>query len=54
LDSGHHGSGFPLPPFRAKLLEKHLAVADDSKPKKAIKHTPMAKCLSSESWKRFA
>ncbi len=25
LDSGHHGSGFPLPPFRQKLLEQHLA-----------------------------
>eukprot|EP00891_Asterochloris_glomerata_P005677 jgi/Astpho2/5677/Aster-02919 len=24
LDSGHHGSGFPLPPFRQKLLEQHL------------------------------
>ena len=24
LDSGHHGSGFPLPPFRQKLLEEHL------------------------------
>lgn len=25
LDSGHHGSGFPLPPFRQRLLEAHLA-----------------------------
>lgn len=25
LDSGHHGSGFPLPPFRQCLLEQHLA-----------------------------
>ena len=25
LDSGHHGSGFPLPPFRAALLREHLA-----------------------------
>lgn len=25
LDSGHHGSGFPLPPFRQALLEQHLA-----------------------------
>lgn len=25
LDSGHHGSGFPLPPFRAALLRDHLA-----------------------------
>eukprot|EP00884_Botryococcus_braunii_P001080 jgi/Botrbrau1/10973/Bobra.0383s0027.1 len=25
LDSGHHGSGFPLPPFRQRLLEQHLA-----------------------------
>ncbi len=27
LDSGHHGSGFPLPPFRQRLLEAHLAGA---------------------------
>ena len=27
LDSGHHGSGFPLPPFRQRLLEAHLAAA---------------------------
>ena len=27
LDSGHHGSGFPLPPFRQRLLEAHLAQA---------------------------
>ncbi|KAK9803401.1 hypothetical protein WJX72_006240 [[Myrmecia] bisecta] len=25
LDSGHHGSGLPLPPFRQKMLEQHLA-----------------------------
>ena len=25
LDSGCHGSGFPLPPFRQRLLEAHLA-----------------------------
>ena len=25
LDSGHHGSGLPLPPFRKALLERHLA-----------------------------
>ena len=25
LDSGHHGSGFPLPPFRQALLERRLA-----------------------------
>lgn len=24
LDSGHHGSGFPLPPFRQRLLDLHL------------------------------
>ena len=24
LDSGHHGSGFPLPPSRKRLLEEHL------------------------------
>ena len=35
LDSGHHGSGFPLPPFRQTLLEEHLqkqAAARGSKP----------------------
>ena len=32
LDSGHHGSGFPLPPFRQRLLEAHLASsAQDAK-----------------------
>jgi len=25
LDSGHHGSGFPLPPLRRRLLASHLA-----------------------------
>lgn len=25
LDSGHHGSGFPLPEWRRRLLEAHLA-----------------------------
>jgi len=25
LDSGHHGSGFPLPPLRRRLLAAHLA-----------------------------
>ncbi|KAK9803314.1 hypothetical protein WJX73_000542 [Symbiochloris irregularis] len=25
LDSGQHGSGFPLPPYRQRLLEEHLA-----------------------------
>jgi len=33
LDSGHHGSGFPLPPFRAALLRAHLAAQERSKPK---------------------
>lgn len=33
LDSGHHGSGFPLPPFRAALLRAHLAAQDRTKPK---------------------
>ena len=28
LDSGHHGSGFPLPPFRQALLERHLAAQE--------------------------
>lgn len=27
LDSGHHGSGFPLPPSRKRLLEEHLRKA---------------------------
>lgn len=25
VDSGHHGSGFPLPLWRRRLLEQHLA-----------------------------
>jgi hypothetical protein len=33
LDSGHHGSGFPLPPFRAALLREHLAGQVPSKPR---------------------
>ena len=28
LDSGHHGSGFPLPPFRQALLARHLAAQE--------------------------
>lgn len=32
LDSGHHGSGFPLPPFRAALLREHLAGQVPTKP----------------------
>ena len=28
LDSGHHGSGFPLPPFRQALLERRLAALE--------------------------
>lgn len=37
LDSGHHGSGFPLPPSRKRLLEEHLkrtaaAAAAEGKP----------------------
>lgn len=31
LDSGHHGSGFPLPPFRQTLLEQHLTQAAQDK-----------------------
>jgi hypothetical protein len=27
VDSGHHGSGFPLPLWRRRLLEQHLARA---------------------------
>jgi hypothetical protein len=30
LDSGHHGSGFPLPEWRRKLLEEHLRQSIDS------------------------
>jgi len=30
LDSGHHGSGFPLPEWRRKLLEEHLRQSTDS------------------------
>lgn len=32
LDSGHHGSGFPLPPFRKRLLEEHLKATPARKP----------------------
>ncbi|KAK9825321.1 hypothetical protein WJX74_009284 [Apatococcus lobatus] len=31
LDSGHHGSGFPLPPFRQTMLEQHLTQAAEAK-----------------------
>ena len=34
LDSGHHGSGFPLPPFRAALLREHLAGQVPTKPRR--------------------
>lgn len=35
LDSGHHGSGFPLPHFRAALLRAHLATLERGKSKPA-------------------
>ncbi len=43
LDSGHHGSGFPLPPFRAALLRQHLA-HQESRAKEAARraHVPAA------------
>ena len=31
LDSGHHGSGFPLPPFRQTMLEHHLTQTADAR-----------------------
>ncbi|KAL4527022.1 hypothetical protein Ndes2526A_g01436 [Nannochloris sp. 'desiccata'] len=31
LDSGHHGSGFPLPEWRRRLLETHLTVTKNNK-----------------------
>lgn len=34
LDSGHHGSGFPLPPFRQTMLEHHLTQAAQDKGQK--------------------
>ena len=34
LDSGHHGSGFPLPPFRQTMLEQHLTQAAQDKGQK--------------------
>ena len=37
LDSGHHGSGFPLPPFRQRLLEEHLQKQAVSRTSKAAK-----------------
>lgn len=37
LDSGHHGSGFPLPPFRQRLLEEHLQKQAAARPSKTNK-----------------
>ena len=39
LDSGHHGSGFPLPPFRQRLLEEHLQKQAAARGSKAAPRT---------------
>lgn len=39
LDSGHHGSGFPLPPFRQRLLEEHLQKQAAARGSKAASKT---------------
>ena len=39
LDSGHHGSGFPLPPFRQRLLEEHLQKQAAARGSKAASRT---------------
>ena len=44
LDSGHHGSGFPLPPFRKRLLVEHLQKTAATK--KAEGHTEKCACAS--------
>ncbi len=49
LDSGHHGSGFPLPPFRAELLRAHLAAQERSKPKPATAAFATAAASGKES-----
>ncbi|BDA42391.1 probable lysine-specific demethylase JMJ703 at N-terminal half [Coccomyxa sp. Obi] len=50
LDSGHHGSGFPLPPFRQRLLEAHLAATEGKKEGEGRKFTPEEAAYSEHKW----
>lgn len=51
LDSGHHGSGFPLPPFRQRLLEAHLAATEGAKKDgEGRKFTPEEAVYSEHKW----
>lgn len=50
LDSGHHGSGFPLPPFRQRLLEAHLAATEGDQAKKRRDFTPEEIVYSEHKW----
>lgn len=51
LDSGHHGSGFPLPPFRQRLLEAHLAATEGfKKDGEGRKFTPEETAYSEHKW----
>lgn len=50
LDSGHHGSGFPLPPFRQRLLEAHLAATEGRKEGDGRKFTPEEAAYSEHKW----
>lgn len=50
LDSGHHGSGFPLPPFRQQLLEAHLAATEGRKEGDGRKFTPEEAAYSEHKW----
>lgn len=51
LDSGHHGSGFPLPPFRQRLLEAHLAATEGAKKDgEKRKFTPEETVYSEHKW----
>lgn len=50
LDSGHHGSGFPLPPFRQRLLEAHLAATEGRTEGDGRKFTPEEAAYSEHKW----
>lgn len=48
LDSGHHGSGFPLPPFRQRLLEAHLATNAQAAEQVHLRHKTDEETVYSE------
>lgn len=51
LDSGHHGSGFPLPPFRRKLLEEHLkSAASPADEPQSLNLSPEEEAYSEHCW----